>query len=71
MCDVLDKVEEKGRLKGRKEGRKEGRMEEIFSSVQEYDYSIDRGAEKAGLTRDEFIEKMKQAGYEIPEKKHR
>lgn len=67
MCDVLDKVEEKGRLKGRKEGR----MEEIFSSVQECDYSIDRGAEKAGLTRDEFIKKMKQAGYEIPEKKHR
>lgn len=66
MCDVLDKVEEKGRLKGRKEGRMEGRMEEIFLSVQEYDYSIDRGAEKAGLTRDEFIEKMKEAGYKLP-----
>ena len=27
MCDVLDRVEEKGRQEGRLEGRKEGRQE--------------------------------------------
>ena len=28
MCDVLDRIEEKGRIEGRIEGRMEGRMEE-------------------------------------------
>lgn len=51
---ILDKAEERGR------------MREIFQSVQECDYSVARGAEKAGLSKDEFIIKMKEAGYEIP-----
>lgn len=53
---ILDKAEERGR------------MREIFQSVQECDYSVERGAEKAGMLLDEFVEKMKQAGYEIPER---
>ena len=39
---------------GRKEGREEGRLIEIFSSVQEGDYSIVRGAQKAKMSIDQF-----------------
>lgn len=50
---ILDKAEERGR------------MREIFQSVQECDYSVARGAEKADMQIDEFVERMKQAGYKI------
>ena len=53
--------------KGREEGREEGRELEIFSSVQEGDYDVSRGAEKLGISEDEFAKRMKEAGYNIPE----
>lgn len=55
---ILDKAEEKGR------------MREIYQSVQECDYSVARGAEKAGMPIDEFVKKMKQAGYKIQKDKN-
>ena len=36
------------------EGLKQGRLQEIFMSVQEGDYSIERGAQKAGMTLEQF-----------------
>ena len=56
-----------GLLRGRKEGLLEGRELEIFKSVQDGDYGIPRGAEKLGVTETEFVEKMENAGYKIPE----
>lgn len=47
--------------------RDEGREAEILSSVQEGDYSVERGAQKLGITVEEFKERMKAAGYKIPE----
>ena len=49
----------------RKEGREEGRENEIFSSVQEGDYGVARGAEKLGISIAEFEKRMETAGYKI------
>lgn len=54
------------REEAEKLGEQHGRLEEIFSSVQEGDYSVERGAQKAALSVDEFENAMKQAGYHIP-----
>lgn len=51
--------------KMREEGRLEGRENEIFLSVQEGDYKSKRGAEKLGITEDEFMKRMNAAGYKI------
>lgn len=45
----------------------EGRYSEVFSSVQEGDYGVERGAEKLSMSVTEFEKKMKEAGYKIPE----
>ena len=57
--------------KMREEGREEGRENEIFLSVQEGDYNPKRGAEKLGITEDEFIKRMNAAGYKIYQNKIR
>ena len=44
----------------------EGRYSEIFSSVQEGDYGVERGAEKLNMSVPEFEKKMQEAGYQIP-----
>ena len=44
----------------------EGRYSEIFSSVQEGDYGVKRGAEKLNMSVSEFEKKMQEAGYHIP-----
>lgn len=58
MCTLWDEV--------REEGREEGIKTEIFSSVQEGDYGVKRGAEKLGITEEEFIKRMEAAGYKLP-----
>ena len=76
---VREEAENKGLLRGREEGMSRGREEgmslgrmegmemEIFKSVQDGDYGVPRGAEKLGVTETEFVEKMENAGYKIPE----
>ena len=63
MCNYSDFILEEGRH----EGRKEGQYNEVFSSVQEGDYGVERGAEKLNMSVPEFEKKMKEAGYKIPE----
>lgn len=69
MCkaieDMRNQEREEGRTEGRAEGRAEGRTVEIFSSVQEGDYSAKRGAEKLGISVDEFEKRMTEAGYQL------
>ena len=55
-----------GFSEGIAKGETKGRSEEIFSSVEEGDYSVERGAEKLKLSVDEFIKKMEEAGYKVP-----
>ena len=60
MCTLWDEI--------REEGRMAGLCQAIFSSVQEGDYGVSRGAEKMGISIEEFVRKMTEAGYKIPEK---
>ena len=48
-------------------GREEGRLQELFVSVQEGDYSIERAAQKAGMDIQSVEKAMVDAGYKIPE----
>ena len=52
-----------GREIGRAEGRTQGREYEVFHSVQEGDYDAKRGAQKLNMTLEEYLKKMKQAGF--------
>ena len=47
-------------------GIEQGRMDELYSSVQEGDYGIERGAKKLNMSVIEFEQKMQEAGYKIP-----
>ena len=49
------------------ETEKRGRLKEIFSSVAEKDYSLERGAQKAEMSIPEFKQAMIEAGFKIPE----
>ena len=44
-----------------------GRLQEIFLSVQEGDYPIERAAQKAGMDIQSVEKAMVDAGYKIPE----
>ena len=54
FSELMNEKKEEGRAEGREEGRTEGREEEIFSSVQDKDYSAERGAEKLGISLEDF-----------------
>ena len=54
----LSKGLERGRTEGREQGRTEGRLQEIISFVQDGDISIERGAQKAGMSMDAFKKAM-------------
>ena len=47
--------------RGRTEGREQGRLQEIISFVQDGDISIERGAQKAGMSLDTFKTAMAEA----------
>ena len=49
---------------GEERGIERGKQTEIFLSVQDGDYSAERGAQKMGISVDEFRKCMKEAGYE-------
>ena len=51
----------KGLERGLATGMERGRLQEIFMSVQEGDYSIERGAQKAGMSLDAFKKAMAEA----------
>ena len=58
MCEVLDRIEEKGRKEGRIEGRIEGIFETLFLLVQDNILTLQEAAARAGVTESVFREKM-------------
>lgn len=58
MCKAWEEI--------REEDRTEGRVFEVYSSVQDGDYGIKRGAEKLGITEEEFENSMLEAGFKLP-----
>ena len=71
MCNYSEYILEQGHQAGLQEGHQaglqEGQCREVFSSVQEGDYGVERGAQKLQLSVAEFEKKMQEAGYKIPE----
>ena len=70
MCEALrvlmaDELNEE-RVEGRIEGQREGKIRAYASLVQDGIITVEVGAEKAGMSVDDFTREMKQAGYVIP-----
>ena len=70
MCEALrvlmaDELNEE-RVEGRIEGQREGKIRAYASLVQDGIITVETGAEKAGMSVDDFTKEMKQAGYVIP-----
>ena len=70
MCEALrvlmaDELNEE-RVEGRIEGQREGQICAYASLVQDGIIPVETGAEKAGMSVDDFTKEMKQAGYVIP-----
>ena len=55
-----------GRLEGQREGQREGQIRAYASLVQDGIIPVETGAEKAGMSVDDFVKEMKKAGYIIP-----
>ncbi len=55
MCEVLDRVENRGIKKGMKEGKKEGKFELLVDLLKEKTISFAKAVEKSGLSEKEFI----------------
>ena len=70
MCEALrvlmaDELNEE-RVEGRIEGQREGKIRAYASLVQDGIITVETGAEKTGMSVDDFTKEMKQAGYVIP-----
>ena len=70
MCEALrvlmaDELNEE-RVEGRIEGQREGKIRAYASLVQDGIITVEIGAEKAGMSVDDFTKEMKLAGYVIP-----
>ena len=70
MCEALrvlmaDELNEE-RMEGRIEGQREGKIRAYASLVQDGIITVEIGAEKAGMSVDDFTKEMKKAGYIIP-----
>ena len=70
MCEALrvlmaDELNEE-RVEGRIEGQREGKIRAYASLVQDGIITVEIGAEKAGMSVDDFTKEMIQAGYVIP-----
>ena len=66
-ADAIEEGREQGREEGREQGREEGRTHEVYQSVADGDYSIQRGAQKLSMTVDELKQEVIKAGYRIME----
>ena len=74
MCDVAQRLEdrgiqigiEKGRIEGIIEGREEGnRM--IYSLVEDKSISMEKGAEKLGISVEKLRANMINTGFKLPD----
>ena len=70
MADELNEErmegQREGRIEGQREGQREGQIRAYASLVQDGIIPVEIGAEKAGMSVDDFTKEMKQAGYVIP-----
>ena len=66
MCDVAQRLEDRGIEKGLQKGREEGnRM--IYSLVEDESISMEKGAQKLGVSVEKLRANMINAGYKCPD----
>ena len=61
--DYIEGVREEGERKGREEGREEGRNKMIYSLVEDKSISMEKGAQKLGISVEKLKADMINAGY--------
>ena len=66
MADELNEERVEGQREGRVEGQREGLIRAYASLVQDGIITVETGAEKTGMSVDDFTKEMKLAGYVIP-----
>ena len=70
MADELNEErmegQREGRIEGQREGQREGQIRAYASLVQDGIIPVEIGAEKAGMSVDDFTKEMKLAGYVTP-----
>ena len=78
MADELNEERVEGRIEGKREGRlegqregriegkREGQIQAYASLIKDGIITVEIGAEKAGMSVDDFTKEMKKAGYIIP-----
>ena len=74
MCDVAQRLEDRGIEKGIKEGIKQGLQkgreegnQMIYSLVEDESISMERGAQKLGISVEKLRANMINAGYKCPD----
>ena len=71
MCDVAQRLEdrgiEKGLQKGREEGLSLGGNQMIYSLVEDESISMEKGAQKLGVSVEKLRANMINAGYKCPD----
>ena len=65
--DYIEGVREEGERKGREEGREEGRNKMIYTLVEDKSISMEKGAQKLGISVEKLKADMINAGYKCPE----
>ena len=66
MCEALRVLMADELNEERVEGQREGQIRAYASLVQDGIITVEIGAEKAGMSVDDFTKEMKKAGYIIP-----
>ena len=66
MCDVAQRLEDRGIEKGLQKGREEGNQM-IYSLVEDESISMEKGAQKLGVSVEKLRVNMINAGYKCPD----
>ena len=67
MCDVAQRLEDRGIEKGMKEGLSLGGNQMIYSLVEDKSISMEKGAQKLGISVEKLRANMINAGYMCPD----
>ena len=67
MCDVAQRLEDRGIEKGTKEGISLGGNQMIYSLVEDKSISMEKGAQKLGISVEKLRANMINAGYKCPD----
>ena len=66
MCEALRVLMADELNEGRIGGKREGQIQAYASLIKDGIITVEIGAEKAGMSVDDFTKEMKKAGYVIP-----